>query len=154
MANETNTAMKKIRMKEKFGKWISETPLFHTLSEKAKTYFQNPEQLNREVTEFYNKATHETGEKTIVDMWHKVQVLFRMVRESLKNNYHNLPKAKVIAGVAVLLYLVMPADLIPDFVPVFGFADDFALLAWFIRSAAEEVQRFQEWEGSQVQAHG
>lgn len=149
MGNVAQAPIRKtIRLKEKFGKWISETPLFHQLLEKGKLYLQDPDKLNNEITEFYNRATQESGKKTVVDMWHKVQLLFRMVRESLKNNYQEMPKAKVVIGIGVLLYLVLPADLVPDLMPVFGFMDDVALLGWFIKHSADEINKFSEWEKS------
>jgi len=41
-------------------------------------------------------------------------------------------RVKIVVGLAVL-YLLSPIDLIPDFIPVLGQADDALLLAWLIR---------------------
>jgi uncharacterized membrane protein YkvA (DUF1232 family) len=51
----------------------------------------------------------------------------------------------VLAG-----YLALPFDLIPDFIPVLGIADDLVLvslvLAWATKSAPREVVR-EHWQG-------
>ena len=50
----------------------------------------------------------------------------------------------------LLAYLVSPIDLVPDFVPVLGYADDVVVVAWALRSvvggpAAEALVR--HWPG-------
>jgi len=51
----------------------------------------------------------------------------------------------------VLGYLALPIDLVPDFIPVLGFADDAILIGLVIRSlvrkAGPEVVR-QSWPGT------
>ena len=41
---------------------------------------------------------------------------------------------------------MMPVDAIPDFVPVAGFVDDAAVLAWVLVSAKNEIDKFRKWE--------
>lgn len=41
-------------------------------------------------------------------------------------------RVKIVVGLAVL-YLLSPIDLIPDFIPVIGQADDALLVAWLVR---------------------
>lgn len=54
-----------------------------------------------------------------------VGLLFRMARDP---QYRFPAKTKMLV-VLSLVYLVSPVDLIPDFLPIIGFADDVALLA-------------------------
>jgi len=44
-------------------------------------------------------------------------------------------EAKVIAGVA-LLYFILPYDLVPDMVPLLGYADDLAMMTLALRRLA------------------
>ena len=64
------------------------------------------------------------------------------------------PKADRTKIVGALGYLLLPTDLIPDFLPVVGFTDDLAALAWALYSVAKNVtpevkiqarQKLGEW---------
>jgi uncharacterized membrane protein YkvA (DUF1232 family) len=62
-----------------------------------------------------------------------------------------LPR-RVRAGLALLLaYLAFPFDLVPDFIPVLGYADDAiivaAVLRWAVRQAGVEAIR-RQWPGT------
>ncbi len=58
-------------------------------------------------------------------------------------------RSKVVIG-AALAYIVSPVDLIPDFVPVVGFADDVLLVSYavnhLITVAGEDVV-LEHWDG-------
>jgi uncharacterized membrane protein YkvA (DUF1232 family) len=60
-------------------------------------------------------------------------------------------RAKVVLGLLVL-YLVMPLDLVPDFIPVAGQLDDAVLvavgIAYVVRSAGRNVIE-ELWPGSE-----
>jgi uncharacterized membrane protein YkvA (DUF1232 family) len=67
-----------------------------------------------------------------------------------------IPPVTRIVAVALVLYLAMPFDLIPDFIPVLGFLDDFVIvmlgaaivLRTIPRSVIEEhVARYEYIEG-------
>ncbi len=52
---------------------------------------------------------------------------------------------------ALLVYLALPIDLVPDFIPVLGYADDVIVIAYVLRSAvrqagADAVER--HWRGT------
>ena len=60
-------------------------------------------------------------------------------------------RARLVLG-ALLLYLVSPIDLVPDFIPVAGQLDDAILLAlvlrWLLRTAGADLVR-AHWPGPQ-----
>jgi uncharacterized membrane protein YkvA (DUF1232 family) len=63
----------------------------------------------------------------------------------------SLPR-RVRAGLALLLaYLAFPFDLVPDFIPVLGYADDAiivaAVLRWTVRHAGVQAIR-RQWPGT------
>jgi uncharacterized membrane protein YkvA (DUF1232 family) len=49
------------------------------------------------------------------------------------------PRGVRIRLALVLVYLALPVDLIPDFVPVIGYADDAIIVALVLRSAARRA---------------
>ena len=51
----------------------------------------------------------------------------------------------------LLAYLAMPFDLVPDFLPVIGYADDVVVVVWTLRSVARAVgvdELRRHWRGS------
>ncbi len=60
--------------------------------------------------------------------------------------YTGLSVHKLVTIVAALLYLISPLDVIPDFIPVVGYVDDAAVIAWVLKSIAEELKDFKSWE--------
>ena len=50
------------------------------------------------------------------------------------------PQRVQLALIGALAYFVMPADAIPDFMPVIGFTDDAAVLAAAIKLVADHIQ--------------
>ncbi len=49
------------------------------------------------------------------------------------------PRGVRIRLALLLVYLALPVDLIPDFVPVIGYADDAIIVAWVLRSATRRA---------------
>lgn len=73
-----------------------------------------------------------------------VKLLARLIRDS------RVPRrSKIIVG-AALAYVVSPVDLVPEFIPVVGLADDILLLAFSVNHlvtvAGEEVV-LEHWDG-------
>jgi uncharacterized membrane protein YkvA (DUF1232 family) len=64
---------------------------------------------------------------------------------------HNLPRGVRIRLILLIAYLASPIDLIPDFIPVLGYADDAIIVAIGLRSVirhagADAIE--QHWPGS------
>ena len=64
------------------------------------------------------------------------------------------PRADRTKILGALGYLILPADLIPDFLPVVGYTDDLAALMWALYSVAKNItpevkimarQKLGEW---------
>lgn len=64
---------------------------------------------------------------------------------------HDLPRSVRWRVAALLAYLLLPVDLVPDVVPVVGWADDVVVAVWVLRSVVrragpEVVER--HWPGT------
>jgi uncharacterized membrane protein YkvA (DUF1232 family) len=75
-----------------------------------------------------------------------VKLVYRLMRDK------RIPlKSKAVLG-AILGYLVVPIDVVPDFIPVVGQADDLLLLAYAVRHIIEVAGTeivLEYWDGSQ-----
>jgi len=75
----------------------------------------------------------------------KVTELLEMLSEYSKGNF-KLNDAAVGWIVAALAYLILPTDLIPDFLPGIGFTDDAAVFILAFRQLSQELEHFRSWK--------
>jgi uncharacterized membrane protein YkvA (DUF1232 family) len=52
-----------------------------------------------------------------------------------------------------LLYFLLPADLIPDFIPLVGYLDDLAVLTTIMNSLKGEINEYQAWKETGIKGH-
>lgn len=76
-------------------------------------------------------------------------VLLRLARAWARREYRDIPWRSLVLVVGALLYFLAPIDAIPDVIPVLGFVDDAAVIAYVLRSIQTDVQRFEEWEAEE-----
>jgi len=50
--------------------------------------------------------------------------------------------------IATLAYLMLPTDLIPDFIPIIGFTDDAAAFIIAYQNISKEIHRFRAWKAA------
>ncbi|MCO6565478.1 MAG: DUF1232 domain-containing protein [Apibacter sp.] len=75
----------------------------------------------------------------------KIPVLFRMLMASLKGQYK--PGIKnLFIFTFLIVYVLSPLDLIPDFLVGIGFLDDLTIAFFAISKLMKEVDKFLEWE--------
>jgi len=72
-----------------------------------------------------------------------VKLLFNMIRDK----DYQLDKATYFAIAGALAYVVFPVDIIPDFLPIVGFTDDAAVLAFVIRQLGDEIEKYKKFKG-------
>lgn len=77
----------------------------------------------------------------------KISAFLRMLPLILIGNYKPKKKRNLLIGVAAVIYLLSPIDIIPEIVfgPI-GLIDDFAILLFAIRRIDKEVMNFLTWE--------
>jgi uncharacterized membrane protein YkvA (DUF1232 family) len=71
---------------------------------------------------------------------------FRMIRVMFAGQYPGRPWRSIGLLAVLIIYIVSPIDLIPDYIPVVGVIDDLAMVGFFLRALHKDVQRFRAWE--------
>lgn len=74
-----------------------------------------------------------------------VRALYALFKDAVKGNYklHSANIAMIGGG---LLYFILPADLIPDFIPIVGYLDDLAVLTTIMNSLKGEINAYLSWK--------
>ena len=78
----------------------------------------------------------------------KSPVIIRMVKSIMSKNGYKPEFKNVILPALVIVYLISPLDIIPDWIPLIGVLDDLALLALAMPMLISEAEKFVAWEES------
>lgn len=74
-----------------------------------------------------------------------VRVLYALFRDTVNGKFKMTPANVAMIG-GGLLYFLLQADLIPDFIPVIGYLDDLAILTTIINSLKKEISDYRIWK--------
>jgi uncharacterized membrane protein YkvA (DUF1232 family) len=135
---------------------ISKNAIFSVFLGRASKVLGKPFQIAIVLREVAEKLADKKSKKgALGQLADLAMTLVRLVQAYISGAYRQVEASTILSGVAVLLYVLSPIDLVPDFLPIVGVMDDLALISWFITKFQAEIARFQEWENtSAVSAAG
>ena len=129
------------------GLQISKNAVFSIFINRAARLLGKPFKVVTVLNEAAEKlADEKSKDNKFKQLFNTALTLVRLVRRYANGEYRQIPTSTVVAGLAVLLYVLSPIDIIPDFIPVVGFLDDLSLVSWFIGKFHGEITRFRDWE--------
>jgi len=133
------------------GLQISKNAIFSLFVNRAAKLLGRPFKVVTILNEAADKLADEhSKDNKFKQLFDAALTVVRLVRSYATGDYRQIQASTVISGLAVLLYVLNPIDLIPDFIPVLGFLDDLSLVSWFIGKFQGELVRFREWETQQA----
>lgn len=135
-----------------------------SFKEKSNNFYEKAKLL------YFEKAKVIAGEDSklrglLEKASHKVQILknhpklnqaieplkiFKRMIAAHRSGAHKLSTKTMGLLVLGLLYFVSPMDIIPDFLPILGFADDVSVLIAIYNLLKNEIEDFLAWEKSQI----
>lgn len=80
--------------------------------------------------------------------WDKIKSVavkagYELINKALQLYYAmqspSMPAKDKAIVIAVLGYFILPVDVVPDFIPGLGFADDLAALAWALKTISSNI---------------
>ena len=119
-------------------------PMFERFKKHATKIINNPGKVLDELTKADAKA--EAQGNVIKKFVEDLKLLIRLVRAWAKGSYKDVPITTIILAVAAIIYFVSPVDFIPDWIPVIGYLDDAAVVAFVISSIGSDLEKFRDWE--------
>ncbi|MER2999595.1 YkvA family protein [Pontibacter populi] len=126
---------------------LSQHAIFRKFVTRAGGFLAKPAKLAILLTSAYDKlidtGSSQSGFAQVKDI---MQTFIRLVKAYANGSYRAVSNKSLLVGIGVLLYLVTPLDVIPDFIPVIGLLDDISLMAWFVDAFQKEINGFRAWE--------
>lgn len=93
----------------------------------------------------FTKMNSDGGASPFQQIRLKVKSLGLLLRHYANGSYRNVEGKNIVIILAGMIYFLSPIDLIPDILPVIGFADDIALFTFIYNSVADELEKFEMW---------
>ena len=75
----------------------------------------------------------------------RVPLMISMIRSYITKEYTNVSPKVIVTLVAAIIYLLKGKDLIPDNIPVVGYADDLAVFATAFLIDEQELNAYSQW---------
>jgi len=142
---------KKANKEEKTSETIQvlESRVFNMAMQLAETYASSKKKVFRILQHAFHKLKEESARHHLKSEFKaQVNILMRMVKAYYKGEYRRLPAAALLKILGGLIYFVWILDLIPDFIPVLGLADDIAVIVWVYNGIKSELEEFELWESA------
>lgn len=79
-----------------------------------------------------------------------VKLFFCMLKDFFTRKYTNVPVGTIMTIAGSLLYVFLPVDIMPDFIPGIGYLDDGAMIALCLKMLNSDLTKYKEWKETQV----
>ncbi|MBB5182131.1 YkvA family protein [Catenisphaera adipataccumulans] len=127
--------------------FFSKTQLQESLAEKraAAEKILEEGKLNNfleKIKDWMDKVGNVPGLRKISD---QIILGIDCLQDYADGTYREIPKETIVALTAVLIYALVPLDLVPDFIPAAGFVDDAAAFAYVFKSISDDLKRYKQW---------
>ena len=116
--------------------------------QKAQAFIDDPEQINGLLEQLQEKLAGLPS--TVSNAFTNVPVMAQMVKSYITREYTDVSPKVIVSLVATFVYLVKKNDIIPDDVPIVGFADDLAVATVAMAINEPELNAFAAWQAQKT----
>jgi uncharacterized membrane protein YkvA (DUF1232 family) len=117
---------------------------FEAAESKAKRIINSPEKTRSLAHRAETKARR--SRTRLGEMWTNLTGFIRMAKAWSNGEYKQVSFKTMILVVAAILYFLNPFDIVPDFIPFFGYLDDVTIIGFVASSITKDIEKFLDWE--------
>lgn len=81
-------------------------------------------------------------------VFEQAKVMLSMVKDYWNGAYREIPYWAISAISLALLYVLNPADVVPDVIVGVGYLDDATVVAFCLKLVERELERYNEWRAA------
>jgi uncharacterized membrane protein YkvA (DUF1232 family) len=93
------------------------------------------------------KRRYRYNSTDFMKIWDYLGLLLYMSVDSFNGRYP-FPKKTAVALIFSFFYLINPVDIAPDILPLIGFVDDIAVLAFAANFIKDDLEKYRVWKMS------
>jgi len=125
---------------------LLKSKIFYSVLEKAGTLVTKNRKLSKVAVAALEKVLKTGSVKALgTNIVKQVKLLGHLTYFYATGTYRKVKQKSIIKIIAVLLYFIMPLDVIPDFIPFAGYLDDITLIGWIFSILGKELSAFEVW---------
>ncbi len=106
---------------------------------KSARYMKDPAKM-KELTDIAMSYASRKGLDEITD---SVKLIGQYIKAIATGSYKDYSKSKLALAIAALVYLVVPADCVPDIIPLAGYLDDITVITFALKQLRDELERYK-----------
>lgn len=78
----------------------------------------------------------------------QARLILELVKDYWAGRFREVPYWAISAGALALLYVLNPADVIPDVIIGVGYLDDATVVAFCLKLIERELERYKQWKAA------
>ena len=103
----------------------------------------------KKALEHEDEIKEKSKKGALAKFWEDIQLMFSLLKDYWSGDYREVSWGTIASIIVALLYIFSPIDLIPDFIPVIGLADDAMVVALCLKLIHEDIEKYKRFKNNQ-----
>ncbi|MFT5889790.1 MAG: uncharacterized membrane protein YkvA (DUF1232 family) [Zhongshania sp.] len=106
----------------------------------------NAQDLDRAINNRQRILEKVLTSATLAPYISQVKILLTLIQDYVKGEYREIPWWSLGSIATALLYILMPLDALPDFIPITGYLDDAVVLKLCLDMVSKDLTSYRQFK--------